>query len=180
MGQACSRPVSCRYGCCSCPRCTDLCFLTKETQEPRYARYLSTSEEGIDLHDIVGEFLELDPVLTDRESGEEKINQWIEDSSPQLGLPESDIGINRLKCVKYWDAVLGKDISKLSGSTVNFCFERKTAEDLPRLVIEHRGKSVFVRNASKRASNKHQQPTYTRPLMEQQAQQQNSDKEVET
>lgn len=172
MGQACCRPIHCS---CETVKCSVVCCLSKETQEPRYARYLGTSEEEILLDNVVGEFLELDPVSTDRKTGEEKINQWIEENAPQLGLPESDIGINRLKCVKYWEAVLGKDISKLSGSTVNFCFEKKSPEELPRLVIEHRGKSVFVRNDSKRISSKGQ-PGYTRPL----EQPNSSDKEIQT
>ena len=155
-----------RCGPSWCSFCPAFCCLAKETQEPKYARYLSTSEEEVAAENIVGDFLELDPVLSDRQTGEEKINQWMEENAPQLGLHESEIDINRLKCVKYWEAVLGKDISKLNGSTVNFCFEKKTTDEAPRLLIEHHGKSVFIRNASKRASNK-KQPAHSRPLVEQ-------------
>lgn len=159
MGQSFCLPTWCSH-------CDAFGCLTKETQEPKYARYLSTSEEEIAPENVIGGFLELDPVLNDHKAGEDKINEWMEENVPHLGLPESDIGINRLKCVKYWEAVLGKDISKLSGSTVSFCFEKKSEEDMPRLVIEHHGKAVFIRNASKRASNK-KQPTCTRPLVKQ-------------
>ena len=155
MGQSCCRPVV------SSAFSPGFCCLT---QESKYARYLGSSEDELALVNVVGESLDLDPVV-DRENGEEKINNWIESSAPSLGLPESDVGINRLKCVKYWEAVLAKDISKLSGSTVNFCFEKKSPEEQARLVIEHRGKSLFVRNASKRASKKEQ--AVSRPLMEQ-------------
>lgn len=164
-----------RLSCCSF--CPPFCCLAKETQEPKYARYLSTSEDEIATENIIGVFLELDPVLTDRQTGEEKINQWMEENAPQLGLSESELGINRLKCVKYWEAVLGKDSSKLSGSTVNFCFEKKATNEAPRLLIEHHGKTVFIRNASKRASNKKQQPACARPLVEQ-PKSTNTDKET--
>ena len=157
MGQNCCRPVV------SGTMSTGLCCLTQEPHEPKYARYLGNSEDELDLVNVVGEALELDPVV-DRELGEEKINSWMESSSPNLGLPESDVGINRLKCLKYWEAVLAKDISKLSGTTVNFCFERKSPEEQARLVIEHRGKPMFVRNASKRASKK--ELAVSTPLME--------------
>lgn len=141
-----------------------LCCLTQESQEPKYARYLGNSEDDLDLpNNIVGNALELDPVV-DRDVGEERINNWIESSAPNLGLPESDVGINRLKCLKYWEAVLAKDVSKLNGSTMHFCFEKKSPEEQARLVIEHRGKPVFIRNASKRASKKEQ--SVSRPLME--------------
>ena len=158
MGQSCCKSVVC------CSNSPEFCCLTQESQEPKYARYLGNSEDELDLVNIIGEALELDPVV-DRETGEERINVWIESNAPNLGLPECDIGINRLKCLKYWEAVLAKDISKLSGSTVNFCFEKKLPEEQARLVIEHRGKSPFVRNASKRASKKEQ--AVSRPLMEQ-------------
>lgn len=158
MGQTCCTPIVCG------PESPRLCCLMQESQEPKYARYLGSSEDELAFVNIVGEALELDPVV-DREAGEEKINNWIESSAPNLGLPESDMGINRLKCLKYWEAVLAKDISKLSGSTVHFCFEKKSPEDQARLVIEHRGKSLFVRNASKRASKKEQ--AVSRPLMAQ-------------
>ena len=173
MGQTCCRPPVC------CTFSQGLCCLTTEAQEPKYARYLGTSEDELDLGNIVGDPLELDPV-SDRETGEEKINTWIDSNAPHLGLPESDIGINRLKCVKYWEAVLGKDISKLNGSTVNFSFEKKSSEEPVQLVIEHRGKSMFVRNASKRASSSSGKPqlAVSKPLMEQ-TQPQNDPKETE-
>lgn len=155
MGQNCCRPPVSTMG---------LCCLTQEATEPKYARYLGNSEDELDLINVVGEALELDPVLH-HDTGEEKINTWIEANTPNLGLPESDVGINRLKCVKYWESVLAKDSSKLNNSTVNFCFEKKSPEDQARLVIEHREKSMFVRNASKRASKKEQ--AVSKPLMEQ-------------
>lgn len=157
MGQCCYRPVV------SSTFSPGFCCLTQESQEPKYARYLGSSEDELALVNIIGESLQLDPVV-DRECGEERINNWIESTTPNLGLPESDVGINRLKCVKYWEAVLAKDISKLNGSTVNFCFEKKSPEEQARLVIEHREKPLFVRNASKRASKKEQ--AVSRPLME--------------
>ena len=172
MGQSCCKSVVC------CTNSPEFCCLAQESQEPKYARYLGNSEDELDLINIIGEALELDPVA-DRETGEERINSWIESNAPNLGLPECDVGINRLKCVKYWEAVLAKDISKLSGSTVHFCFEKKSPEEQARLLIEHREKSMFVRSASKRASKK--EPAVSRPLMEhtEQCPSENDPKETE-
>ena len=155
MGQNCCKPPSVSVMTMQ----TGLCCLKQNVAHSKYSRHIEESEDSLHLVNVFGNTLELDPE-TDQEHGEEKINLWIDANAPNLGLPESDLGINRLKCVRYWEAVLA--LSKLNGSTVNFRFERQTPEDQATLVIEHKGKSLFVGSATKRASKREQ----ARPLME--------------
>lgn len=140
MGQRC-----CGFYCHCCPDCVR-CYETTSVTNTRYARYQSDNE--VDLDNIVGDLLELDPIQTDRDAGIHKINAWMDSISPQLSLPPSHIGISSAKCIKYWEAVVAKPTAKLSGSFVRFSFERRPNGELPRLLIEHKGRSVIVKSPS--------------------------------
>jgi len=98
------------------------------------------------MENIVGDLLELDPLQYDKESGTEKINSWIDGSIHPVGMPPSFVAISRAKCIKYWQVLQTKPAAKLSGSFVRFCFEKRPNGELPRLLIEHKGKSIIVRS----------------------------------
>jgi len=124
-------------------------------KQPSYARYSNSKENEPDLENIIGSLLEMDPSLQDREEGVTKVNSWIEEISPDISMSPEHIEISRWKCIKYWEAqhasdIYGNDNSsgvKLTGSCVRFYFEHKLDDgDIPRLVIEHCGRTVQVRN----------------------------------
>ena len=48
------------------------------TQTP-YARYNGKLENELDLENVLGSLLEMDPSLQDREEGVTKINNWIDE-----------------------------------------------------------------------------------------------------
>ncbi|EDO39723.1 predicted protein [Nematostella vectensis] len=135
MGQMCGVHCSC-WTMCSC--------CCKGTAPPRYAKY--TADSDVDFDKIVGDLLELDPIQFDRETGMSKIRIWIESIIPIAGLPQSFIAVSQAKCIKYWQAIQSKPAAKLSGSYVRFLFEKRDNGELPRLLIEHKGKSVIVRS----------------------------------
>ena len=110
------------------------------------------------MENVVGDLLELDPLQYDKESGTEKINAWIDGTVPQIGLPPSFVAISRAKCIKYWQVLQTKPTAKLSGSFVRFCFEKRPNGELPRLLIEHKGKSVIVRSPQDRIKLKSNEP----------------------
>ena len=118
MGQRCSG----FYCQCWPPSCVR-CYEPTSAANTRYARY--QSDNDVDLDNIVGDLLELDPIQTDKEVGTQKINVWMDSMAPQLQLPPSHIGISSAKCIKYWEAVQAKPTAKLSGSFVRFSFERR-------------------------------------------------------
>ena len=122
------------------------CYEPTSAANTRYARY--QSDNDVDLDNIVGDLLELDPIQTDKEVGTQKINVWMDSMAPQLQLPPSHIGISNAKCIKYWEAVQAKPTAKLSGSFVRFSFERRPNGELPRLLIEHKGRSLVVKSPS--------------------------------
>eukprot|EP00794_Sanderia_malayensis_P012751 gene12751-14058_t len=119
--------------------------------EPSYARYHSNFKDiEPDLDNVLGSILEIDPSLADREEGVNKINTWIEESGPDISMSPEHFEISRWKCIKYWEAqhvtdVYGADYSmqgtKLTGSCVRFYFEKRPNGEVPRLVIEHCGRS---------------------------------------
>ena len=124
-------------------------------QQPSYARYHSNNKENeVDLENILGSILEMDPSLQDREEGVTKINCWIEEVSPEIAMSPEHLEISRWKCIKYWEAqhsseMYGNDYAtglKLTGSCVRFYFEKKNDGTSPRLVIEHCGRSVHVQD----------------------------------
>lgn len=126
----------------------------RETQ-PTYARYHSNSKDNEpDLENVIGSLLEMDPGLQDREEGVAKVNSWIEEISPEISMSPEHLEISRWKCIKYWEAQHASDIYgndhgtglKLTGSCVRFYFEKKHDGTVPRLVIEHCGRSVRVQN----------------------------------
>ena len=150
MGQSCSGVhCSCWTNCACCHFDSGVCG-------PRYARY--QSDDDVDMENIVGDLLELDPIQYDKEGGTEKINAWIETTVPQVGLPQSFAAISRAKCIKYWHVVQTRPAAKLSGSFVRFCFEKRPNGDLPRLLIEHKGKAVIVRSPADRSKGKSDVP----------------------
>lgn len=123
-------------------------------REPSYARYRANAKdiEDIepDLETVIGSILEIDPSLADREEGVAKINAWIEESAPEIYMSPENLEISRWKCIKYWEAQHVTDVygaeytlqgSKLTGSCVRFYFEKRQNGELPRLVIEHCGRS---------------------------------------
>ena len=120
---------------CSCSGC----FAVGGSTTPRYARYRANTDTDVDLENIVGEILDLDPVLCDPESGMLRINKWIDEISPLLESLPVHIEVSRSKCLKYWQAQKNKDASKLSGSSIRFCFEKQPEDEVPRLLIDHRG-----------------------------------------
>uniref|UniRef100_A0A7M5XII1 Uncharacterized protein n=1 Tax=Clytia hemisphaerica TaxID=252671 RepID=A0A7M5XII1_9CNID len=134
--------------------------------QPPYARYHSNSkvENEVDLENVLGSLLEMDPSLQDREEGVGKINSWIEEISSEIQMSGPQLEISRWKCIKYWEAQHvsdiygnGKEAVKLTGSCVRFYFENSHKEDvLPRLVIEHCGKTLQIksRRHSKSKSSK--------------------------
>ena len=130
---------------CSCWKYCSCCGYDSTVCGPRYARYQG-DDNDVDLDNIVGEFLELDPLQNDKENGTEKINSWIDAAILQVGMPPSFVAISRAKCIKYWQVLQTKPAAKLSGSFVRFCFEKRPNGELPRLLIEHKGKSVIVRS----------------------------------
>lgn len=142
MGQLCSGLH------CSCwTNCS--CLQYESPGSPtRYARY--RCDDDVDLENIVGDILELDPILYDKDNGAMRIGAWIDGIIPLMGLSQSFIAISRAKCIKYWQAVQNKPTSKLSGSFVRFSFEKRPNGEMPRLVIEHKGKSLIVRSPSER------------------------------
>ena len=151
MGQSCSGLYcSCLTNCACCEYDSAVCG-------PRYARYQS-DDVDVDLENIVGDLLELDPLQYDRESGTEKINSWIDGTIPHVGMPPSFIAISRAKCIKYWQVLQTKPAAKLSGSFVRFSFEKRPNGELPRLLIEHKGKSVIVRSPQDRDNLKSNVP----------------------
>lgn len=122
-------------------------------EEPSYARYHSNQKENdVDLENILGSILEMDPSLQDREEGVIKINSWIDEVSPDTQMSPEHMEISRWKCIKYWEAQHTNDIYgsdyltglRLTGSCVRFYFEKKEDGTSPRLVIEHCGRSVNV------------------------------------
>lgn len=132
---------SCWSSCCCCRFDSTVCG-------PRYARYQS-DDIDVDMENIVGDLLELDPLQYDKDSGIEKINSWI-DGILYVGMPPSFVAISRAKCIKYWQVLQTKPAAKLSGSFVRFCFEKRPNGELPRLLIEHKGKAVIVRSPQER------------------------------
>lgn len=123
-------------------------------REPSYARYRANAKdiEDIepDLETVIGSILEIDPSLADREEGVAKINSWIEESAPEINMSPENLEISRWKCIKYWEAQHVTDVygaeytlngTKLTGSCVRFYFEKRQNGELPRLVIEHCGRS---------------------------------------
>ena len=151
MGQSCSwMHCSCWENCACCQYDSAICG-------PRYARYQS-DDIDVDMENVVGDLLELDPLQYDKESGTEKINAWIDGTVPQIGLPPSFVSISRAKCIKYWQVLQTKPTAKLSGSFVRFCFEKRPNGELPRLLIEHKGKSVIVRSPQDRIKLKSNEP----------------------
>eukprot|EP00795_Rhopilema_esculentum_P005108 gene5108-228_t len=127
-----------------------LCF----EREASYARYHANTKdiEDIepDLDTVIGSILEIDPSLADREEGVAKINSWIEESAPDINMSPENLEISRWKCIKYWEAQHVTDVygaeysmqgSKLTGSCVRFYFEKRQNGEIPRLVIEHCGRS---------------------------------------
>lgn len=138
MGQVCSGLYCSCWTNCSC------CHCEHSSTPPRYARY--TADSDVDYDKIVGDLLELDPIQFDKETGTAKISTWIESIIPIAGLPQSFIAISQAKCIKYWQAIQSKPAAKLSGSYVRFLFEKRPNGELPRLLIEHKGKSVIVRS----------------------------------
>ena len=118
---------------------------------PSYARYhANTKDIEPDLENVIGSILEIDPSLADREEGVAKINSWIEESAPEITMSSENFEISRWKCIKYWEAqhvtdVYGAEYSmqgtKLTGSCVRFYFEKRQNGEIPRLVIEHCGRS---------------------------------------
>lgn len=151
MGQNCS------WFYCSCWTNCPCCQYDSAVCGPRYARYQS-DDIDVDLENIVGDLLELDPLQYDRASGTEKINAWIDGAIPHVGMPPSFIAISRAKCIKYWQVLQTKPAAKLSGSFVRFCFEKRQNGELPRLLIEHKGKSVIVRSPQDRDNLKSKDP----------------------
>lgn len=129
-------------------------------RQSSYARYESNSKENEpDLEHVIGSLLELDPSLQDREEGVAKINSWIEEIAPDIAMSPEQLEISRWKCIKYWEAQHLSDIYetdrsmgiKLTGSCVRFYFERKLDDGpIPRLVIEHCGRSVQLKNGRAR------------------------------
>jgi len=129
-------------------------------EEPSYARYHSNQKENeLDLENILGSLLEMDPSLQDREEGVVKINSWIEEVSPEIAMTPEHLEISRWKCIKYWEAQHSVDMYatdyapgvKLTGSCVRFYFEKKHVDgscSSPRLVIEHCGRSVHVQDTT--------------------------------
>lgn len=125
-------------------------------EQPSYARYSNNKENEVDLENILGSILEMDPSLQDREEGVTKINSWIDEVSPEIAMSPEHLEISRWKCIKYWEAqhsseVYGNDYAtglKLTGSCVRFYFERKPDGTSPRLVIEHCGRPVHVQDES--------------------------------
>ena len=123
-------------------------------REPSYARYRANAKdiEDIepDLETVIGSILEIDPSLADREEGVAKINSWIEESAPEIGMSPENLEISRWKCIKYWEAQHVTDVygaeytlqgTKLTVSCVRFYFEKRQSGETPRLVIEHCGRS---------------------------------------
>lgn len=143
MGQTCS------WMYCSCCRNCACCDFDSTVCGPRYARYRG-DDNDVDLENIIGDLLELDPLQYDKESGMDKISHWIDAATVQVGMPPSFVAISRAKCIKYWQVLQTKPASKLSGSFVRFCFEKRPNGELPRLLIEHKGKSVIVRSPQER------------------------------
>lgn len=123
--------------------------------QPPYARYQSNSklENELDLENVLGSLLEMDPAMQDRDEGVSKINTWIDDISAEIHMSGPQLEISRWKCIKYWEAQHVSDVYsskdqglKLTGSSVRFYFENTHQEDtLPRLVIEHCGKSLQLK-----------------------------------
>ena len=138
MGQSCSGLNCSCWTNCSC------CQWESSTAAPRYARY--TADSDVDYDKIIGDLLELDPIQYDKETGIAKISTWIESIIPLSGLSQSFIAVSQAKCIKYWQAIQSKPAAKISGSYVRFLFEKRPNGDLPRLLIEHKGKSVIVRS----------------------------------
>ena len=134
--------------------CNGRCF----QDQPTYARYHSnTREVEPDLENVVGSILEMDPTLQDREEGVAKINSWISEVAPEVQISAEHLEINRWKCIKYWEAQHVSDIYgaeynvqglKLTGSCVRLYFERKHDGSLPRLVIEHCGRSDHAQSVN--------------------------------
>ena len=130
------------------------------TQTP-YARYNGKLENELDLENVLGSLLEMDPSLQDREEGVTKINNWIDEISTEIQMKGPQLEISRWKCIKYWEAQhvsdvygKGKEAAKLTGSCVRFFFENSHQPDIaPRLVIEHCGKSLQI-NEKRRSSTK--------------------------
>lgn len=133
------------------------------TQTP-YARYQSNNvkiENELNLENVLGSLLEMDPSLQDREEGITKINNWIDEISAEIKMNGPQLEISRWKCIKYWESQHVSDVygkgrelaaSKLTGSCVRFFFENPNQPDItPRLVIEHCGKSLQV-NSERRSS----------------------------
>ena len=139
MGQLCS---------CYCWK-NGSCFQYETPGSPtRYSRY--QSDDDIDTENLVGDVLELDPILYDKDNGAMRIGAWIDGIIPLVGMSQSFVAISRAKCIKYWQTVQGKPTAKLSGSYVRFSFEKRPNGELPRLLIEHKGKSLIVRTPNER------------------------------
>ena len=149
MGQTCSWMHCACWTSCACCHST-VCG-------PRYSRYQS-DDVDVDMENIVGDLLELDPLQYDKEIGIEKINSWIDAVVLHVGMPPSFVAISRAKCIKYWQVLQTKPAAKLSGSFVRFCFEKRPNGELPRLLIEHKGKSVIVRSRQDRNVIKSNEP----------------------
>lgn len=147
----------CSWLYCPCSATCPCCTYDSAVCGPRYSRYQS-DDIDVDLENIVGDLLELDPLQYDKENGIEKINSWIDGSVLPVGMPPSFVAISRAKCIKYWQVVLTKPAAKLSGSFVRFCFEKRSNGELPRLLIEHKGKSLIVRSSAGRNSTRSDDP----------------------
>lgn len=125
--------------------------------QPPYARYHSDAKENeLDLENVVGSLLEMDPCMQDRDEGVSKINTWLEEIAPDISMSPPQLEISRWKCIKYWEAqhtsdIYGNDHAtglKLTGSCVRFYFESVNGSSAPRLVIEHCGKSLQLKEKS--------------------------------
>ena len=143
---------------CPCSASCLCCKYDSSVCGPRYARYQSNDDIDVDMDNILGDLLELDPLQYDKEGGIEKINSWIDGAILHVGMPPSFVAISRAKCIKYWQVVQTKPAAKLSGSFVRFCFEKRPNGELPRLLIEHKGKSLIVRSPEDRNKIKSNDP----------------------
>ena len=83
------------------------------TQTP-YARYNGKLENELDLENVLGSLLEMDPSLQDREEGVTKINNWIDEISTEIQMKGPQLEISRWKCIKYWEAQHVSDVYGLS------------------------------------------------------------------